>query len=112
MLDACPTQALTADVDLLLQGGVALNVLSGVLVAKARGDLTSLHADFLAVEARMATPRFVRRAHRAGQDVWVWTVNDPADMRRLIAMGLGTLPGDGMISDYPDRLMSLRRGRQ
>jgi glycerophosphoryl diester phosphodiesterase len=40
-----------------------------------------------------------------------WTVNDPADMRRLIAMGLGALPGDGMISDYPDRLVNLRKAR-
>ena len=49
----------------------------GVLVAKAIGDLTSLGADFLAVEASLATRAFVRRAHRAGQDVYVWTVNDP-----------------------------------
>ena len=52
----------------------------GLLVAKAMGDLTELKADFLAVEARMATRQFVRRAHRAGQDVYIWTVNDPAWM--------------------------------
>ena len=69
----------------------------GVLVAKALGDLTSLGADFLAVEARMATGRFVRRAHRAGQDVYVWTVNDPAWM--LVAMSHGA---DGLITDKPD----------
>jgi glycerophosphoryl diester phosphodiesterase len=39
----------------------------GVLVAKAIGDLTSLGADFLAVEASLATRGFVRRAHGAGQ---------------------------------------------
>ncbi|HEX6850807.1 MAG TPA: glycerophosphodiester phosphodiesterase [Candidatus Polarisedimenticolaceae bacterium] len=70
---------------------------SGILVATARGDLTTLGADFLAVEARMATPRFVRRAHRAGQDVYVWTVNDPAWM--LTAMSRGV---DGLITDRPD----------
>jgi glycerophosphoryl diester phosphodiesterase len=69
----------------------------GVLAAKARGDLTSLHADFLAVEARMATGPFIRRAHRAGQDVYVWTVNDPAWM--LAAMSRGA---DGLITDKPD----------
>jgi len=69
----------------------------GVLASKALGDLTSLDADFLAVEARMATPRFVRRAHRAGQDVYVWTVNDPAWM--LTAMSRGV---DGLITDRPD----------
>jgi glycerophosphoryl diester phosphodiesterase len=68
----------------------------GVLAAKAVGDLTSLKADFLAVEARMASPRFIRRAHRAGQDVYIWTVNDPAWM--LSAMSRGV---DGMITDRP-----------
>jgi glycerophosphoryl diester phosphodiesterase len=70
---------------------------SGVLVAKAIGDLTGLGADFLAVEARMASRRFVRKAHRAGQDVFVWTVNDPAWM--LAAMSSGV---DGLITDHPD----------
>jgi glycerophosphoryl diester phosphodiesterase len=70
---------------------------SGVLVAKALGDLTSLGADFLAVEARLATRSFVRQAHRAGQDVYVWTVNDPAWM--LAAMSNGV---DGLITDAPD----------
>ena len=69
---------------------------SGVLAAKALGDLTSLRADFLAVEATMATRRFVRRARRAGQDVYVWTVNDPASM--LAAMSHGV---DGLITDKP-----------
>jgi glycerophosphoryl diester phosphodiesterase len=70
---------------------------SGVLVAKAIGDLTGLGADFLAVEARMASRPFVRKAHRAGQDVFVWTVNDPAWM--LAAMSRGV---DGLITDHPD----------
>jgi glycerophosphoryl diester phosphodiesterase len=70
----------------------------GVLAAKARGDLTTLHADFLAVEARMATRRFVRRAHRAHQDVYVWTVDDPAWM--LSAMSNGA---DGLITNMPAR---------
>jgi glycerophosphoryl diester phosphodiesterase len=68
-----------------------------VLVAKALGDLTSLGADFLAVEARVATRAFVRQAHRVGRDVYVWTVNDPAWM--LAAMSNGV---DGLITDRPD----------
>ena len=69
----------------------------GLLVAKAMGDLTELKADFLAVEARMATRRFVRRAHRAGQDVYIWTVNDVAWM--LLGLSRGV---DGLITDKPD----------
>ena len=69
----------------------------GLLVAKAIGDLTELDADFLAVEARMATPSFIRRAHQAGQDVYIWTVNDPAWMFVGLSRGV-----DGLITDKPD----------
>jgi glycerophosphoryl diester phosphodiesterase len=69
----------------------------GLLVAKAIGDLTELKADFLAVEARMASRSFVERAHAAGQDVYIWTVNDPAWM--FVALSRGV---DGLITDKPD----------
>jgi len=69
----------------------------GLLVAKAIGDLTELKADFLAVEARMASRSFVRRAHSAGQEVYIWTVNDPAWM--FVALSRGV---DGLITDKPD----------
>ncbi len=80
----------------------------GVLVAKAIGDLTSLGADFLAVEASLATRAFVRQAHHAGQRVYVWTVNDPAWMFASMANGV-----DGLITDLPDvaRAVVERRGR-
>ena len=79
----------------------------GLLVAKAMGDLTELKADFLAVEARMATRRFIRHAHRAGQDVYIWTVNDPAWMFVGLSRGV-----DGLITDKPDvarRVIELRK---
>jgi len=69
----------------------------GVLAAKAVGDLTAFPADFLAVEKKLATRRFVRAAHRAGKDVYVWTVNDPADMLGAMSRGV-----DGLITDKPD----------
>ena len=46
---------------------------------------------------RIVTPRFVEHAHRAGLLVKVWTVDDPADMRRLLGWGV-----DALISDRPD----------
>ena len=48
---------------------------------------------------RNLTPELVREAHGKGLKVLPWTVNNPADMERLIDMGV-----DGIITDYPDRL--------
>jgi glycerophosphoryl diester phosphodiesterase len=51
---------------------------------------------------RVITPRFIKDAHRAGTAVHVWTVNETADMQRLMEWGV-----DGLITDYPDRLLKL-----
>ncbi len=65
--------------------------------------------DYYAPHHSLVTPDLLQTLHRASIPVVTWTANDPADMRRLIALGLGTLPGDAMISDYPDRLVNLRK---
>lgn len=44
----------------------------------------------------------LRAAQSLGLEVIVWTVNDPDDMRALIARGV-----DGIITDYPDRLRTV-----
>lgn len=43
---------------------------------------------------------FVEAAHGLNLKVHVWTVNEPADMRRLIETGV-----DGIMTDYPDKLL-------
>jgi glycerophosphoryl diester phosphodiesterase len=48
---------------------------------------------------RLLTPRLVRDLHRQGAHVHVWTVNDEADMERLLDWQV-----DGIMSDFPDRL--------
>lgn len=55
----------------------------------------------------VVSPAFVRRAHRMGAEVHVWTVDDAATMRRLLDIGV-----DGIISDRPDvlRTVLLERG--
>lgn len=46
---------------------------------------------------RIVTPRFIKHAHGAGLPVKVWTVNETADMHRLLDWGV-----DALISDRPD----------
>jgi glycerophosphoryl diester phosphodiesterase len=48
------------------------------------------------------TPRFVDAVHQRNLQVHAWTINDEDDMQRLNDLGL-----DGIITDYPDRLMKL-----
>lgn len=46
--------------------------------------------------------RFIRAAHHQGLDVHAWTINETDEMARLIQAGV-----DGIITDYPDRLLQL-----
>ena len=51
---------------------------------------------------QVLTADFVTAAHGRNLEVHAWTVNGVEDMRRLIDIGL-----DGIMTDYPDRLMAL-----
>jgi len=55
---------------------------------------------------RDVTPEIVAEAKALGLSVIPWTVNDPADMTRLIDMKI-----DGLITDYPDRAKALLDAR-
>lgn len=50
----------------------------------------------------VVTDHFLAGAHRHNLDVHVWTVDDPADMQRLIDLGV-----DGIITNRPDLLLEL-----
>ena len=63
----------------------------GAIWSPYYGDLTSALLD---------------ESHRLGLGVIVWTVNDRAEMDRLIDLGV-----DGIISDYPDRLRDAVRDK-
>jgi len=52
---------------------------------------------------RIVSPRFIRYAHGAGLKVQVWTVDEEADMRRLLAWSV-----DGLISNRPDLAVMVR----
>jgi glycerophosphoryl diester phosphodiesterase len=51
---------------------------------------------------RVLTRDFVEAAHRRNLRVHAWTINDEGEMRGLIEMGV-----DGIMTDYPERLMKV-----
>ena len=55
---------------------------------------------------RILSPRLVRDFHRAGIMVHVWTVNEIADMDRLLDWEV-----DGLVTDRPDRLAEVLHRR-
>jgi glycerophosphoryl diester phosphodiesterase len=52
---------------------------------------------------RVVSRRFIRYAHLAGLKVYVWTVDEEADMRRLLDWGV-----DGLISNRPALAVAVR----
>ncbi|GAA1764193.1 glycerophosphodiester phosphodiesterase family protein [Nostocoides vanveenii] len=56
---------------------------------------------------RLVTPGLVRQVHRLGKHLHVWTIDDPAEMRRLLDLGV-----DGIVTDRPDTLVDVFGERQ
>ncbi len=56
---------------------------------------------------RIMSERLVRDFHRRGLLVHVWTVNEIADMERLLDWGV-----DGLVTDFPDRLAQVLHRRE
>ncbi len=61
------------------------------------GDLTNLNVDFLAVSAGIASTELIENAHANGKQLFVWTLNDPAQISQFIGRGV-----DSIITDRPE----------
>lgn len=68
--------------------------------------LETIDTDAITVARRHVDRAFVERCHARGLAVLVWTVDRPAQMRRLLRMGV-----DGLTSNRPDLLVELGQGR-
>ncbi|MGH7932624.1 MAG: glycerophosphodiester phosphodiesterase [Candidatus Binataceae bacterium] len=51
---------------------------------------------------RIVSVESVAAAHRLGVEVHVWTINQEAQMREMLTIGV-----DGVITDFPDRLLAI-----
>lgn len=78
----------------------------GLVVTAPGQDAGDLRLDLVSLHLRLATPERVRANRAAGLATHVWTVNDPAEMRRLIALGV-----DNLITDQPALLRRILADR-
>lgn len=77
----------------------AVRVASSLRLSPARllRDIDALQIPERRGALRVLTPALLRTAHRHGTEVHLWTVNEPADMFRLVELGV-----DGIVSDRSD----------
>ena len=99
------TNALVVLLGPLLAVPGAGSLVRGVLGRALRG-VDALQVPVTYKSVPVVTPGFVRRAHRLGLYVHVWTVNEPAEMRRLLDLGV-----DGIVTDRADLLKDVLQSR-
>jgi glycerophosphoryl diester phosphodiesterase len=68
------------------------------------GTAVKVGARQLAVRGDLVTPALLAEARKADLQVVSWTINHPAHMRALADAGV-----DGIITDYPERLLPATR---
>ncbi len=83
-----------------LDENVALGILSKASVTEAIELGKLLKASAIHPSLGIITRDNVKASHKAGFNVNVWTVNEPEDIQRMREFGV-----DGIISDFPDRLL-------
>jgi len=90
-------------------GAMEPRVLTGLLLDRLEVDplaaTQALGAALLHLAHRFITPELVGKAHERGIGVLAWTVNDPAEMRRLAALDV-----DVILSDDPRLLRQTLEG--
>jgi glycerophosphoryl diester phosphodiesterase len=82
---------------LLIGGKILVKRIPAIM--KLIRSAAEVGAGALHLSSRIITPPLVEESHRRGISVWAWTVDDEAEMKELIAMGV-----DGITSNYPRRL--------
>ncbi len=89
----------------------APEIATAYLTGSRNADPAKVHAGgrahLVARFQRRSTPQNARAARKAlGLKIVPWTVNEPADIARMLELGV-----DGIISDYPDRVRAALKRR-
>lgn len=82
-----------------LEPRVRIGMLASQWPARLVGAAFELKTESINPRADMVTEDLCIAAHERNLSVYTWTVDEPAEMRRLIAFGV-----DGIMTNYPERL--------
>lgn len=63
------------------------------------GFAQKIRANFIGPSLKIVSKRMIRKAHKGGLRVYVWTVNEPKEIEKMRKWG-----ADGAFSNFPDRL--------
>jgi glycerophosphoryl diester phosphodiesterase len=80
-------------------------LVAGIFDTFMPGEINAYHANgyrFISLNYNTVTEQLISLCHQIGIVVYVWTVDDEKDMRRLIAWNV-----DGIYSNRPDVLRSI-----
>ena len=106
-VDALPGVASSASSDRIGRAWLGARLGSAAMVRSALEGISTVQIPERHRTLRLVTAQTVRTFHRAGIEVHVWTVNSPADMTRLLDLGV-----DGIITDRADLALPLVAARQ
>jgi glycerophosphoryl diester phosphodiesterase len=83
---------------------VVLQYLRARLPARAAGMIRDGHCEALMSHFRLVTPKLARAVREAGGELYVWTVDDGDQIRRLEELGVaGVITNDPRLFALPER---------
>ncbi|MEO1962644.1 MAG: glycerophosphodiester phosphodiesterase family protein [Cycloclasticus sp.] len=85
-----------------LDESINIGVLAGGNMSEAFAWAQKLKASSIHFSKRKVTQALVNQAHSTGLKLYVYTVNERAELRRMKMLGV-----DGVFSNYPDRALSV-----
>ncbi|MFE4226629.1 glycerophosphodiester phosphodiesterase [Arthrobacter sp. NPDC056886] len=103
---AASSAGIVSNAVFVLLGPVLPARLMSLVASRALRGVHALQVPVRYGAVPVVTPGFIRRAHRHGLQVHVWTVNEPAEMHRLLDLGV-----DGIVTDRADLLKAVLQER-
>jgi glycerophosphoryl diester phosphodiesterase len=99
-----PGVATSAGIGRTLRAVIAHRIGAGILLGMAVARVNALQIPIAQGRLKLDSARFIRNVQKHGAEVHYWTVNEPAEMLRLVAAG-----AKGIVTDRADLAVATLR---